>query len=111
MKRKIYISLPISGYDYSERKQLSLAVQQELERRGYEVYNPMFNGLPQDASHAEHMRVDFKMLCECDDVIMLPEWNHSIGCTQEFHMAVSIGCDVKFLLSQEPFVIIETKFK
>lgn len=108
--KKIYISLPISGYDYSERKQLSMRVQQELEKKGYEVFNPMFNGLPKQATTHEHMRVDFKMLCECDEIVMLPKWNHSAGCAQEFNVAVSIGCDVKFLLSVEPFVMIETKF-
>lgn len=70
----------------------------------------MFNGLPKDASTHDHMRVDFKMLCECDEIVMLPKWNHSAGCTCEFNVAVSIGCDVKFLLSVEPFIMIETKF-
>ena len=110
MKKKIYISLPISGYDYSERKQYSLSVQRELEQRGYEVYNPMFNGLAKDATTNEHMRIDFKMLCECDEIIMLPKRNHSAGCTQEFNVAVSIGCEVKFLLSNEPFIILGSKF-
>lgn len=109
--KKIYLSLPISGYDYTERKLLSQQVQRELEKMGYEVFNPMFNGLPKDASTNEHMRVDFKMLCECDEIIMLPKWNHSAGCTQEFNVAVAIGCEVKFLLSVEPFIMLETKFK
>lgn len=111
MNKRIYISLPISGYDYSERRQLSMSVQRELEKRGYEVFNPMFNGLPKDATANEHMRADFKMLCECDEIIMLPKWNHSAGCTQEFNVAVSIGCEVKFLLSEEPFIMLETKFR
>lgn len=107
---KIYVSGPISGYDYSERKQTFLFVQKELEKKGYEVFNPMFNGLPKGASTHEHMRVDFKMLCECDEILMLPKWNHSAGCSQEFAVAVAIGCNVKFLLSVEPFIIVETKF-
>lgn len=109
--KKIYLSLPISGYDYSERKQLSLQVQTELEKRGYEVFNPMFNGLPVDSVTHEHMRVDFQMLLQCDTILMLPKWNHSAGCVQEFNMAVSIGCEVKFLLSMEPLIIVDTKFE
>lgn len=107
---KIYLSLPISGYDYSERKQLSLKIQNDLEKKGYEVYNPMFNGLPKDASTHEHMRVDFKMLCECDEIIMFPKWNHSAGCTQEFNVAVAIGCNVKILVSIEPMIMIDFRF-
>lgn len=109
--KKIYISGPISGYNYSERKQLFRSVQQELEKRGYEVFNPIFNGLPEDAPTHEHMRVDFKMLCECEEIILLPKWNHSAGCTQEFNVAASIGCRIKFLISTEPFTIVETQFK
>ena len=108
--KKIDLRLPISGYDYSERKQLSIHVQKEMEKRGYEVFNPMFNGLPKDATTHEHMRVDFKMICECDEIIMLPKWNHSAGCSQEFAVAVAIGCEVKFLLSVEPFIVVESKF-
>lgn len=108
--KKIYISGPISHYDYSERKQTFLSVQKMLEKKGYEVYNPMFNGLPKEAETHEHMRVDIKMLCECDTILMLPKWNHSAGCTHELNVAVAIGCDVKFLMSFEPLLIVETKF-
>ena len=111
MSRRIYISMPISGYDYQERKELSVFVQRELEQRDYEVFNPMFNGLPKDATTNEHMRTDLKMLCECDEIIMLPKWNHSAGCTQELGVATAIGCNVKFLISVKPFTIIETKFQ
>lgn len=108
--KKIYISGPISGYDYSERKMLFLSIQQELENRDYEVFNPMFNGLPEDATTKEHMRADFMMLCQCDAIIMLPRWNHSAGCVQELEVAVSIGCEVMFLISTEPFTIMRTQF-
>ena len=108
---KIYISGPISHYDYSERKRTFLRVQQALEKKGHEVFNPMFNGLPTDADTHEHMRVDFQMLLQCDTILMLPKWNHSAGCTLELNMAVSIGCEVKFLLSMEPLIIVDTKFE
>ena len=107
---KVYISGPISSYDYPERKQFFLSVQKMLEKKGYEVYNPILNGLPKEATTNEHMRVDIKMLCECDTILMLPKWNHSAGCTHELNVAVAIGCEVKFLQSLDPLVIIETKF-
>lgn len=108
---KVYISGPISHYDYSERKKTFLRIQQELERKGHEVFNPMFNGLPADADIHEHMRVNFQMLLQCDTILMLPKWNHSAGCTQEFNLAVNIGCEVKFVLSMEPLIIVDTKFE
>lgn len=100
--KKVYISGPISHYDYSERKQTFLSIQQALEKKGYEVFNPMFNRLPKDATTHEHMRAGFQMLLQCDTILMLPKWNHSAGCMHEFNMAVSIGCEVKLTLSMEP---------
>lgn len=108
--RKIYLSLPINGYDYQERKAASLEVQREMEKRGYEVSNPMFNGLAKDALRQEHMRTDFKMLCECDEIVMLPKWDNSAGCLQELAIAASIGCKVRFILSLSPLVFVESRF-
>ncbi len=111
MNKRIYLSGPISGHDYSERKAYFYKVQKMLEEKGFEVFNPMANGLPKDATTHDHMRMDFKMLCECDEILMFPKWNHSAGCTNELTLATCIGCDVKFLMSLEPLIIIETKFE
>lgn len=108
--KKIYLSLPISGYDLEERRSYSQIIQRELEKREYEVFNPLYNGLPKEATTNEHMRKDISKLCECDTIIMCQKWNHSAGCVQEFNVAVSIGCEIKFLLSAEPFIMVETKF-
>ena len=108
---KVYLSGPISGYDYSERKQTFYRIQQKLEKMGHEVFNPMFNGLPEDASTQEHMKVDFRMLLQCDTIFMLPKWNHSAGCLLELNVATSIGCEVRFLMSKEPLIIVDTKFE
>ena len=110
MNKRIYISGPISGHEYSERKAFFYQVQKTLEEKGYEVFNPMANGLPKDATTHDHMRMDFKMLCECDEILMLPRWNHSAGCAQEFAVAVAIGCRIKYLVCAEPFTVMETQF-
>ena len=110
MNKRVYLSGPISGHDYSERKAFFYQVQKAMEEKVYEVFNPMCNGLPKDAPTHDHMRMDFKMLCECDEIVMLPKWNHSAGCTNEFNMAVAIGCRVKYLVSTEPLTFLETQF-
>lgn len=109
--KRVYLSLPITGYDYEERRRLSLQVQKELEKKGYETFNPMFNGLPKDAKLIDHMRADIKKLCDCHEIILFPKWSKSMGCTQEFNVAIAIGCEVKFLLSTEPLVIVDTKIE
>lgn len=100
--RKIYISAPISGYDYEERKLLFSNTEAILVRYGYTVANPMCNGLPATASTQEHLRADFKMLLECDAIVFLKGWERSAGCQSEFHVANSTGMEMFFGLSKVP---------
>lgn len=94
--KKIYISGPISGYSYEERQQYFAKVQEILELVGYEVKNPLDNGLPSDSTTHQHMREDLKMLLECDEIFMLQDWNRSAGCQTELNVAVAAGMKVIF---------------
>lgn len=96
MKKKIYISGPISGYDYTERKQEFARIKALLEKLDYDVFNPMENGLPADASTAQHMRIDLTALLMSDEIYMMKRWNHSAGCQTELLVATAIGLDVTF---------------
>ncbi len=109
-KKRVYISGPISGHDYDERKKTFYETQKRLEANGFEVFNPMQNGLPKDATSQEHMRVDFRMVTDCDAIAMLPKWNHSAGCMQEFMVAVSSGLSIMFIKSLMPLEFTEIKF-
>lgn len=93
---KVYISGPISGHNYEERKKDFSRVKAMLEEQGYEVFNPMENGLPQSSSTADHMRADIRALLECDQIYMMRRWNHSAGCQTELLVALSIGLKVAF---------------
>lgn len=93
---KCYISGPISGYNLDERRKAFKNVQVMLEAAGYDVVNPMENGLPSDASTSQHMKRDIQLLTECETVFMMYKWNHSQGCYTEFMVATAIGCEVIF---------------
>ena len=67
---KIYISGPISGYDLDERKRTFEEIENCLSH-GYKVFNPLKNGLPDDATWKEHMRADMRMLTDCDAIVFL----------------------------------------
>lgn len=95
-KQRCYLSGPISGGDLVERRKSFKAAQVMLEHAGYEVVNPMENGLPEEASTNQHMRRDIQLLTECDTVFMMDGWNHSQGCYTEFMVATAIGCEVIF---------------
>ena len=101
---KVYISGPISGHDIEERRAAFARVKAILEKAGHEVFNPMKNGLDQDAPTSEHMKADIKALLECDCIYMMKRWNHSAGCQTELLVAMACGIYVKFEGVSEPVI-------
>ena len=100
-KPKIYISGPISGTNIEETREKFKKAQQEWERYGWNVFNPMENGLPADATTNEHMHRDLSVLTKegrdkCDAIYMMRRWTHSKGCKVEFDVATAIGLEVYF---------------
>ena len=95
-KPRVYISGPISGHDLNERRKAFKAAQLDLEAQGYEVFNPMENGLPADATTHEHMKRDITYLLLCDTIYMMRRWTHSAGCHTEWAVATAIGLSVIF---------------
>ena len=79
-KRKVevvYLSAPISGYDLDERYKAFERVENGLTERGYKVLSPMKNGLPRDATTAQHMKRDIIMLLQADAIFLMTGWNRS----------------------------------
>lgn len=101
LKPRIYISGPISGYDLDERRKAFKEVQEMLESKGLDVFNPMENGLPAEATTHEHMHRDLAELTRedyghFDAIYMMQKWTHSAGCKLEFDVATSIGLNIYF---------------
>ena len=100
MKPRIYISGPISGHDIEERRKAFKEVQKKLEDAGWTVFNPLENGLPEDATTAEHMRRDLNELTRenkpYNAIYMMKRWTHSAGCRTEFDVATAMHLDVIF---------------
>jgi len=106
IKKRIYLSGPISGYDLSERRSAFSERQLLLESVGFEVFNPLCNGLPSTATTNEHMRADLENLLSCDAIYFMSRWTHSAGCLTELHVATAIGLEVYF---EECYVIDDFK--
>lgn len=100
MKKRIYISGPIDGYNTEERRKAFKIVQAFLEAQGWETFNPMENGLPDDAKTCEHMRRDLHELTREDKpysaIYMMKRWTHSKGCKTEFDNATAMNLDIYF---------------
>lgn len=94
--KKVYLSAPISGHDIEECRKKFEAVESAFRLAGYDVCNPMKNGLPVNAGTYKHMKRDLEMLLECDYIYMMQGWLHSAGCKCEFQVATAIGLGVIF---------------
>jgi nicotinic acid mononucleotide adenylyltransferase len=86
---KIYISGPMTGLP-ELNKPAFLAAEAALKDKGYEVLNPVKNGLPDTAPWEDHMRADIIMLMGADGVALLDGWGKSRGALKEVAAALHI---------------------
>ena len=70
----IYISGRITGLPYPIAVKRFVVAARRLSELGHHPVNPIYNGLPRDATWAEHMRADLAALKACDGVCMLRGW-------------------------------------
>lgn len=95
-KEKIYISGAISHHDIEERMGAFASAEERILMAGCLPVNPFRNGLPQPGDWREHMRVDLRMLLDCDAIYMLKGWELSKGAKLELDVASSCGIKVLF---------------
>lgn len=95
-KKKVYLSLPISGYDLNERIETALQMEVNLHALGYDTFNPLSNGLPRKATTQEHMKADIKAMLDCDIVLFMSGFNRSAGCHTELTVAMATGMEIWF---------------
>ena len=88
---KCYISLPITGYDLTKRRETAAKIEERLHGIGFETVNPLSKGLPDDAPYSEHMKQDLKLLLDCDHIYLANGWQESKGCNLEAEVALKCG--------------------
>lgn len=103
-KKKIYISGPISGHDIEERRAAFGRAAEMLKNLGYLPISPMNNGLPDDSTREEHMRVDLALLMTCEYIYQMRGWTDSKGAVLETLVARQLGIEV---LANEDFYQVE----
>ena len=94
---KCYISLPITGYDLTERRETAARIETKLQQLGFETVNPMSKGLSDAAPYSEHMMQDLKLLLDCDHIFLAKGWENSGGCRLEADVAMK--CGLKMILN------------
>ena len=93
---KVYISLPITGFDVDERKERAMQTEVHLKGLGYDTYNPLGKDWVEGLTYQEYMRIGLEELMKCDVIYMLQGWHLSNGCGVELRVATSIGLEVWF---------------
>ena len=91
-KKKVYISGRISSIPIEEARATFSNAKKDLESKGYEVFSPFDNGLPESAPWKDHMRRDLDVIFTVDELMMLPGWTASKGAQLEY--ALARGLDI-----------------
>lgn len=86
-KKKLYISLPISGYQLDAVQREADAYKKLWQDEGYEVVTPFDLSPDSDKPYSYHMGKDIEGLLECDVVYFAPGWVESKGCNLEYAAA------------------------
>ena len=106
MKReRIYISIPISGYDFEEVKERARRARERLLydafglKNGWhrpDVITPFDVCSEPDKPYSYYMGKDIEALLECDAIYLCEGWQNSKGCMAEFEVARIYGKEILF---------------
>ena len=90
---KIYISIPITGYDLQERKQYAEDVRSRLQQiyPDGEIITPFDVNPDTSLPYEELIGKDIAALLTCDMVYVCNGSNHSKGCRLERYDALIYG--------------------
>jgi len=86
-KKKLYISLPITGHDIEDVRRTAARIQEMLEKRGYEVVNPLDIYAGENPGYFDHICSYLRALADCDGIFMAQGYYESRGCSLELAFA------------------------
>lgn len=90
---RIYISAPVTGYDYEERKRYFSRIERKIVKDGNTAVNPM-RLTCEGMTHKDAMRICLKKLLICDEVHAFGLYEKSEGCMVELIVADAAGIKV-----------------
>lgn len=88
---KVYISGKISGLPMEEVREKFAHAEELLLKTGFEVVNPLKNGLAPEDAWIRHLAKDLELLHSCDAIYMLDDWHESKGAQHEHDFALREG--------------------
>jgi hypothetical protein len=95
MNRTAYVAGKITGLPKTDVQSKFSTINKQLSGQGYQVVNPL--AVNDDTqSWDEAVRNDIKIMLECDEVHMLPDWQESRGAQLERDIALRLGMQVVY---------------
>lgn len=88
MKKKVYVSIPITGKEYKEQYNHAFNVKVLLEMKNMEPVSPFDLVKDPHTPYSECMGHCIQALLDCDTIYMCKGWNQSKGCMAELQIAL-----------------------
>lgn len=89
---KVYISGPMTGLPDYNFPAFNAAAD-ALRADGFEVENPADKGVIDGWTWTDYLRLDLRIITECDAIYTLPGWRQSPGARLEVHVATALGLE------------------
>lgn len=99
--RKVYISIPITGFDLEERKRTVNEIKKSFISDHYEAITPFDVCNEKDKPYSYYMGKDIEALLECSHIYLVDGWKKSKGCRAEKAIADIYGIK-KIYAYEEP---------
>lgn len=101
---KVYISGKITGLDPIEAKHLFHVARVEVSKLGCLPICPIHDvdHTAPDKTWEGYMRRNIRELMACDAILMLRNWKHSKGATEEHDLCLKVGIPVYYSISSLP---------
>lgn len=90
---KIYISGPMSSRPHHNFPAFNDAAAR-LRAAGYDVVNPADTGIVDGWSWSDYLRLDLRLLSECDGIARLDGWSSSRGALLELYVADELDMQI-----------------
>jgi hypothetical protein len=93
---QIYISGKTTGLPPKDMKEKFQSAQNLLQEIGFDVVNPLNNGLSLNDDWKKHLVRNIENLLPCDAIYLLDNWMDSVGASIQYDMALRMKKDIWF---------------
>lgn len=84
---KIYISIPITGYDKKAVRERADIIKAALSRKGHKAITPFDINHGKNPTYNDYICNDLRAMLDCDAVFFAKGWEDSCGCGIEHDTA------------------------